>query len=137
MDLGVIWVLFTRPQTQFTVITRTRNSKDFGPQSVGAVEYIDWISAEGARAHQRLFLIWHWKTWWWGSSNAEALGIRSSLHCHCSPGLLCHRVIAPDRVPSMAEIEQTRCFVCKEMTDVKFWLCYNTWNPFTVCKKRS
>ena len=38
-----------------------------------------------------------------------------------SPG-----VVAPDRVLSMGQIEQT---VCKQMTDVKLWLLYsNTWN---------
>ena len=34
----------------------------------------------------------------------------------------------------MGQIEQT---VCKQITDVKFWLLYSiTWNHLTVCKKR-
>ena len=44
-------------------------------------------------------------------------------------------VVAPNRILSMGQIEQT---VCKQMTDVKLWLLYcNTWNHLTVCKKNS
>ena len=49
------------------------------------------------------------------------------------PGPLWNRVVAPDWVLSMGQIEQT---VCKQMTDVKLWLwCCNSWSNLTVCKK--
>ena len=49
------------------------------------------------------------------------------------PGPLWPGVVAPVRVLSMSQIEQT---VCKQMTDVELWLLYsNTWNHLTVCKK--
>ena len=51
------------------------------------------------------------------------------------PLLLCPlkpRVVAPDRILCMGQIEQT---VCKQMIDVKLWLLYsNTWNHLTVNK---
>ena len=51
------------------------------------------------------------------------------------PGPLWPRVVAPDRVLSMGQIEQT---VCKQMTDVKLWLLYtNTWNHLTMWRKSS
>ena len=44
-------------------------------------------------------------------------------------------VVAPNRVLSMCQIEQT---VCKQMTDINLWLSYsNIWNHVTVCKKKS
>ena len=48
------------------------------------------------------------------------------------PGSLWPRVVAPDRVQSMDQIEQT---VCKQMADVKLRLLHrNTGNHLTVCK---
>ena len=61
------------------------------------------------------------------------------LHCNCSqvhadpidPRFIS---VAPDRVLSMDQIEQT---VCKQMNDVKLWLLhFNTLNHLTVCKKK-
>ena len=61
----------------------------------------------------------------WGMWSIPSLPLLSGPHWH--------RVVAPDRVLSMGQIEQT---VCKPMTDVKLWLLYsNTWNHLTVCKK--
>ena len=48
------------------------------------------------------------------------------------PGPLSAGVVAPDRVLSMGQMEQT---VYKQKTDVKLWLLYNTWNHLTECKK--
>ena len=48
------------------------------------------------------------------------------------PGSLWPRVVAPDRVQSMDQVEQT---VCKQMADVKLRLLHrNTGNHLTVCK---
>ena len=44
-------------------------------------------------------------------------------------------MVAPDRVLSTGQIEQT---VCKQTIDVKLRLLYSsTWNYLTVCKKKS
>ena len=49
------------------------------------------------------------------------------------PDILWPGVIAPDRVLSISQLEQT---ICKQMTDVKLWRLYSTsWNHLTVCKK--
>ena len=46
-------------------------------------------------------------------------------------GSLWPRVIAPDRIITIDQIERT---LCKQMTDVKFWRLYrNTWKHLTVC----
>ena len=38
---------------------------------------IQWLHiCRGVRPHQHVSRIWHKKIWWWGSSNAGALGIR-------------------------------------------------------------
>ena len=51
------------------------------------------------------------------------------------PSLLEPNMVAPERVLSMGQIEQT---VFIQMTDVRLWLLYNnTWNHLTVCKKKS
>ena len=48
------------------------------------------------------------------------------------PGSYWLGVVAPDRVLSLGQIEQT---VCKQMTDVELWLLdSNTLNHLTVCK---
>ena len=63
----------------------------------------------------------------------EILGMQSSSLLPLLPDPLWPGVIAPDRVLSMGQIEQT---VCKQITDVKLWLLYNTtWNHLTVCRK--
>ena len=50
------------------------------------------------------------------------------------PGPLWHGLVAPDRVLSMGQMEQT---VCKEMTGVKLGQLYNnTWNTFTESQKK-
>ena len=42
-------------------------------------------------------------------------------------------MVAPDRVPSMGQIEQT---MGKQKTDIKLLLSHsNNWNYLTVCKK--
>ena len=49
------------------------------------------------------------------------------------PDSLWPGVVAPDKVQSMDQTEQT---VWKQMTDVKLWLLYsNTWNHLSVGKK--
>ena len=79
--------------------------------------------------------IWDKTIWKWGSSNAGALGNAGYPFIATLPGPLWLGVVAPDRVLSMGQIEQT---VCKLVTDVKLWLLYsNTWNHLTVCKKRA
>ena len=47
-------------------------------------------------------------------------------------GSLWPRVVAPDRVLSMGQMEQT---VCKQMTDFKSWLLYN--NTGNQCVQKS
>ena len=70
-------------------------------------------------------------------SEAPALGIWgmwSTPLLPLLPGPLWPGMVATDRVLSMCQIEQT---VCKQVTDVKLWPLYsNTWNHFTVCKKK-
>ena len=67
---------------------------------------------------------------------APALKIQGMLSTSSLPlllGSLWPRVVAPNRVLSMSQIEHT---VSKQMTDVKLWLLYrNTWNHLSVCKK--
>ena len=63
----------------------------------------------------------------------EIWGMWCTLSLPLFPDSLCSGVVAPDKVLSMSQIEQT---MCKQMTDVKLWLLYsNTWNHLTVCKK--
>ena len=62
----------------------------------------------------------------------EVWGMQSTPSLPLLPGPLWPRMVAPDRVLSMGQTEQT---VCKQMTDAKSWLLYsNTWNHLTVCK---
>ena len=69
-------------------------------------------------------------------SDAKALemwGMWSTLSLLLLLGPLWPRVIAPNGILSMDQIEQ---ILCLQMTDVKLWLLYsNTWNHLTVCKK--
>ena len=61
------------------------------------------------------------------------LGMQRTLSLPLFLDSLWHWVVAPDRVPSIGQIEQT---VCKQMTDVKLWLLYsNTWKHLTLYKK--
>ena len=65
----------------------------------------------------------------------EIWGMWSTSSLPLLPGPLWLRVVAPDRVLSMCQIEQT---VCKQMTDIKFWLLNcNTWNYLTAYKQRA
>ena len=51
------------------------------------------------------------------------------------PGSLWSRGVAPDRVLSMGQIEQT---VCKQITDVKLWLVINQYvKTFNCAQKRA
>ena len=43
-------------------------------QSVGTVDYIDFISAGGVRHPQRVYISWHSTIWWRGSRNAGIWG---------------------------------------------------------------
>ena len=44
-------------------------------QFAWASEYTDCFSTKGEDSTpQRVSCIWHWTIWWWGSSNAGALG---------------------------------------------------------------
>ena len=99
-------------------------------QLAGSIEYTYCISAE-----------------WWDpppnecpgydikllDGDAPALEIWGMLITPSLPGPLWPRVVTSDRVLYLAHIEQT---VCKQMTDVKFWLLYsNTWNSLTVWQR--
>ena len=67
------------------------------------------------------------------ASTLEIWGMQSTPSLPLRPGPLWPGVVAPDRVLSMGQIEQT---VYKQMTDVKLWLLYsNIWNYLPVCKK--
>ena len=44
------------------------------PSWLGAVEYTDCISAEVYDSPQQVSWIWFETIWWWGFSNAGALG---------------------------------------------------------------
>ena len=52
----------------------------------------------------------------------ELCGMRSTPSLPLLPGPFWPGVVAPDRVLSMGQIEQT---VCKQMTDFKLWQLYN------------
>ena len=51
-----------------------------------------------------IFWIWHSTLWWWGSSNAGALGFRVRLYFHCSQ-VHCPEMAVLDGVISMGQIE--------------------------------
>ena len=77
---------------------------------------------------------WIWKKLFDDEAPAlEIWGMWNTPMLPLLPGLFWSGVVAPDRILSMGQIEQT---VCKQMTDVKLWLLYSyTWNHLTVCKK--
>ena len=63
----------------------------------------------------------------------EISGIWSTPSLHLLPVPLWSRVVEPDRVLIMGQMEQT---VDKEMTNVKMWLLYNNnWNHLNMNKK--
>ena len=73
---------------------------------VGPVEYTSCISALGLKLLQKVSWIWH-NLIVWGSSNAGALGnVEYPPSLPWEPGPLWPGVVAPDRVPSMGQIEQ-------------------------------
>ena len=47
----------------------------------------------------------HETIWWWGFSNAGALGNAEYPFIAIAPGSHCPRVVAPDRVLSLSQIE--------------------------------
>ena len=49
--------------------------------------------------------IWHWTIWWWGSTNAGALGNEDTSSLSLPPDLLWPEVVAPDKLLSMSQIE--------------------------------
>ena len=74
-------------------------------QSAGAIEYTDCTSAEGLDPPHLVSLIWHKAIWWWGSIIGRSLGMPSTSSLPLLQGLLWLRVVAPDRVLFMGQIE--------------------------------
>ena len=62
-------------------------------------------SCRGVRLSQWVSCLWHKTIWWWDSSNAGALRMRSTPLLPSLPSQSWHGVVAPDRVLSMGQIE--------------------------------
>ena len=90
-------------------------------QSSGAVEYTNCISAE-VQTPPMSVLDNDIKPSDGKAPALEIWGIRCTPSLPLLPGPLWPGLVAPDRVLSMGQIEQT---LCKQMTDVKLWLLYS------------
>ena len=100
----------------------------------GAVEYTNCISAEIYPPNSNECSRYDIKQCDGEAPALEIWGMWNTPSLPLLPGPLRPEVIAPDRVLSMGQIEQT---MCKQMTDVKCDLHSNTGNHLNVSKKRA
>ena len=97
-------------------------------QSAEAVEYTDCISAEGLDSPKECPGNDTKQSDGEGSIMMELWGMRSTLLLPSFPGPLWPWVVAPDRIPSMGQIEVNCMLVLTELFEIElFW-------RLTVCK---